>query len=138
MFFSIDPDNGVPIYDQIVRQIKFAIAEGILAPGQMLPSVRQLSQQLTINPNTINRAFQQLQQEQIISPLRGLGLTVQEGAKGRCTLDRQNLIGQRLKTVLTEALHAGFTTRQIERLIKELLQQLSGQVPTIAAIESDE
>jgi GntR family transcriptional regulator len=138
MFFSIDPENGVAIYDQIVRQIKFAIAEGILAPGQMLPSVRQLSQQLTINPNTINRAFQQLQQEQIIAPMRGLGLTVEQDAKPKCVADRQNLIAQRLRTVISEALHAGIAARQIERLVKELLNQLNGHVQTIAAIESKE
>ncbi len=74
MFFSIDPNNGVAIYDQIVRQVKFAIAEGTLRAGQLLPSVRNLSQQLTINPNTIARAYQQLQSDGIVETLRGRGL----------------------------------------------------------------
>jgi GntR family transcriptional regulator len=137
MFFSIDPDNGVAIYEQIVRQIKFAIAEGTLVPGQMLPSVRQLGQQLAINPNTINRAFQQLQQEQIISPLRGLGLTVERNAAAKCIEARQNLIAQRMRAVITEALHSGLSGRQIERLVKELLQELNGQVPTVASTEAE-
>ena len=53
MFFSIDANNGVAIYDQIVRQVKFAIAEESLRPGQLLPSVRALSMQLALNPNTV-------------------------------------------------------------------------------------
>jgi len=55
MFFSIDPSGGVTIYEQIVRQVKLAIAEQTLRPGQLLPSVRPLSHQLAINPNTVAR-----------------------------------------------------------------------------------
>ena len=69
MFFSIDPNNGVAIYEQIVRQVKFAIADTTLRPGQLLPSVRVLSQQLAINPNTINRDFQVLQTDGILESL---------------------------------------------------------------------
>jgi GntR family transcriptional regulator len=135
MFFSIDPHNGVAIYDQIVRQIKFAIAAGTVAPGQMLPSVRQLSLQLAINPNTINRAFQQLQQEQIASSMRGIGLVVEPGAREKCIDARKNLIAERLRNVITESLHAGLTARQIEKLVKEQLAELNGNVPTIASVD---
>ena len=60
MFFSIDVNNGVAIYEQIVRQVKFAIAEESLKPGQLLPSVRGLSVELALNHNTIARAYQLL------------------------------------------------------------------------------
>jgi len=136
MFFSIDPHNGVPIYEQLVRQIKFAVAEGIVQPGQMLPSVRSLSQQLTINPNTINRAYQQLQQDQVASPVRGLGLSILPDAIERCCADRYQVVTDRMRGVLSEALHAGLTGRQIEKIFKELMGQLSGQVPTVAATVS--
>ena len=61
VFFKIDPKNGIPIYDHIVRQVKYAIAEGTLTPGQLVPSVRELARQITVNPNTIQRAYQELQ-----------------------------------------------------------------------------
>ena len=80
MFFSIDPQNGVAIYEQIVRQVKFAIAEGTLGPGQLLPSVRLLSQQLAINPNTIARAYLQLQADEVVESLRGRGMAVSTDA----------------------------------------------------------
>ena len=69
MFFSIDVNNGVAIYEQIVRQVKFAVAEESLKPGQLLPSVRGLSVELALNHNTIARAYQQLQSEGVLEAL---------------------------------------------------------------------
>ena len=57
MQLSIEPDNGIPIYEQLVRQIKYAVAEGVLVPGQVIPSVREMAKQLTLNPNTVQRAY---------------------------------------------------------------------------------
>jgi DNA-binding transcriptional regulator YhcF (GntR family) len=76
MFFSIDPNNGIAIYEQIVRQVKFAIADGVLVPGQLLPSVRTLAVSLAINPNTIAKAFSQLQNDGVVESLRGRGIAV--------------------------------------------------------------
>ena len=60
MFLHIEPTNGLAIYDQIVRQIKFAVAGGGLPPGEMAPSVRELARELAVNPNTVARAYNQL------------------------------------------------------------------------------
>ena len=97
MFFSIDPHNGVAIYEQVVRQVKFAIAEGILRPGQLLPSVRTLSQQLAINPNTINRALSQLQADGALESLRGIGLSVRADAVKSCVAARRQMVTERLQ-----------------------------------------
>ena len=107
MFFSIDANNGVAIYDQIVRQVKFAIAEESLRPGQLLPSVRVLSMQLALNPNTVARAYQQLQSDGVLELLRGRGVVVCQGATKVCKEVRRTLISDRLQSVLTEALHGG-------------------------------
>ena len=133
MFFSIEPNNGVAIYEQIIRQVKFAIAEGTLRPGQLLPSVRVLSQQLAINPNTINRAFQQLQADGALESLRGRGLAVHPDAIRSCVAARQTLIADRLRGALAEALHAGLTTDQIRQIVAEQLEQLDGNVATVAS-----
>lgn len=138
MFFSIDPHNGVAIYEQIVRQVTFAIAEGTLRPGQLLPSVRVLSQQLAINPNTINRAFQQLQAEGSLESLRGKGLVVRAEAKPGCLEARRTLIAERLKSVTTEALHAGLSAAEVRRIMNQLLAELDGNVATVASTDSNE
>lgn len=137
MFFSIDPSNGVAIYEQIVRQVKFAIAEGTLCPGQLLPSVRQLSQQLAINPNTIARAYQQLQADQVIETLRGRGLTVCAGATEPCREIRRALIAQRLRSALAEALHGGLKAAEIREIVKHQLDLLSGTVATVASAPNE-
>ncbi len=133
MFFSIDPQSGVAIYEQIVRQVKFAIAEGTLGPGQLLPSVRQLSQQLAINPNTIARAYLQLQADQVAESLRGRGLAVCAGAPQRCRELRRTLIAERLRTVLVEALHGGLKAAEIREIVRTQLDSLSGTVNTVAS-----
>ncbi len=133
MFFSIEPNNGVAIYEQIVRQVIFAIAEGTLRPGQLLPSVRVLSQQLAINPNTIARAFQQLQADGAVESLRGRGLAVRSDAKKVCVAARRDLITQRLRSVLGEALHAGLTAEEVQRVVSRQLNDLSKSVVTVAS-----
>ena len=133
MFFSIDPNNGVAIYEQIVRQVKFAIADKTVRPGQLLPSVRLLSQQLAINPNTINRALQQLQTEGILEALRGRGLAVCEGATANCVAARRTLVSQRFKEVVSEALHAGLAADDIRGIVSQQLDNLSGQIETVSS-----
>lgn len=133
MFFSIDANNGVAIYDQIVRQVKFAIAEESLRPGQLLPSVRALSMQLALNPNTVARAYQQLQSDGILELLRGRGVVVCQGATKVCKEVRRTLISDRLQSVLTEALHGGLTATEIEDLVRKHLKKLSATVTTVAS-----
>ena len=137
MFFSIDPNNGVPIFDQIVRQVKFAIAEESLIAGQLLPSVRQLSQQLTLNPNTVARAYLQLQSENLLEALRGRGLIVTQEATERCKSIRRELIADRLNSVLAEALHSGLAAKEILELVRSQLKSMDGQLPTIASLPED-
>ncbi len=132
MHFTVDPSNGVAIYLQIVRQIKFAIAERILRSGQLLPSVRQLSQQLTVNPNTVSRAFGELQTEGIIETLRGRGVVVCSGAVDRCRKQRKALMTQRISAVLSEALHAGLAADEIRTIIERSLASLDGKVATVS------
>jgi GntR family transcriptional regulator len=125
MFFSIEPSNGVPIYEQIVRQIKFAVADGVLVAGQMVPSVRQLSNDLTINPNTISRAYSQLQDDKVLESLRGRGLAVRSDAFIRCGKARQALLADRLAGVLREAVHAGLNQTEVRELFETQLSKLA-------------
>ncbi|MCC9640700.1 GntR family transcriptional regulator [Rhodopirellula sp. JC740] len=135
MFFTVDPSNGVAIYSQIVRQVKFAVAERTLRPGQLLPSVRQLSQQLAVNPNTVARAFQELQSEGVIETLRGRGVVVCKGAVERCRKQRQSMLADRLSAVLTEALQAGLSAEEVRKLVDEQLQSLEGTIEAIAELQ---
>lgn len=133
MFFSIEPSNGLAIYEQIVRQVKFAIAEQTLRPGQLLPSVRTLSSQLAINPNTINRAFQQLQSDGILESIRGKGLAVRADAPSNCVDARKRIISDRIRSVVCEALHAGLEPDELQILVSEQISALAGRVETVSS-----
>ena len=121
MFFHIDPHNGLAIYDQIVRQIKCAVAGGILKSGEMVPSVRELARELAINPNTIARAYRQLQDDRVLQAVRGTGLEVATGATERCRNDRLKLIRARLRQVLTEARQSRLEKRELRELVEKEL-----------------
>jgi GntR family transcriptional regulator len=132
MFFSIDPHNGVAIYDQIVRQVKFAIAQGTLVPGQMLPSVRTLSQKLAINPNTIARAFLQLQSDGALESLRGRGLVVCANAKESCCAARISILEDRLRAAISEALHGGLSAKELRKIVLSQIAELDGNIATVS------
>ena len=128
MFFTIDPSNGLAIYEQVVRQVVFAIAAGSLRSGEMVPSVRELARELAINPNTVARAYRQLQDDGILQNVRGTGLTVAEGACKRCQTQRLELLRSRIRQVLVEAKQSQLELPQLRTLVESEL----------AAIDQDE
>lgn len=117
MFFNIDPSNGVPIYEQVVRQVVYAIADEALRSGEFLPSVRELARQLTINPNTVARAYRQLQDDGVLDSVRGTGLAVAEKAIDHCRETRRKLIRQRLQQVLVEAQQSRLDWNELRGLV---------------------
>jgi GntR family transcriptional regulator len=121
MFFNIDPSNGLPIYEQVVRQVVYAIAGEALRTGELVPSVRELARQLAINPNTVARAYRHLQDEGILESVRGTGLAVASGAMDRCRDTRVRLIRERLQQVLVEARQSRLGTGELRGLIESEL-----------------
>ena len=124
MFFNIDPSNGLAIYDQIARQVKFAVANETLKPGELVPSVRELARELAINPNTVARAYRELQTEGVIDALRGTGLAVTSGARRRCVDERMKLVRERVRQVFTEAKQSQLTGEELRALVDEELTRL--------------
>jgi GntR family transcriptional regulator len=122
VFLKIDAHNGLAVYDQIVRQVKFAVADAVLRPGEIVPSVRELARELAINPNTVARAYRQLQDDGVLDAVRGTGLAVAQSARRQCQSERTKLIRTRLRRVLEEAAQSGLETTEIEQLMRtELL-----------------
>lgn len=127
MFVHVDPSNGIAIYDQIVRQVKFAVASEALKPGNLVPSVREMARDLTVNPNTVARAYRELQADSVLQPVRGMGLEVTSSAPKRCLDDRATLIRQRLRSVLQEARQSGLAPEQVRLLSEEELVRLESK-----------
>ncbi len=130
MFFSVDPNGDVPIYEQIARQVKLAVADGVLVGGQMVPSVRQLSRDLAINPNTIAKAYQQLQNDLVLEPLRGRGMVIRRDSLARCTKARNSLVAEGVRRALSDALAGGMTADDLRGLFEAELRhaESNGQI----------
>lgn len=125
MFVRVNATNGVAIYDQIARQVKFAVADGLLAPGDLIPSVRELAKELAINPNTVARAYRQLQVEEIVETISGTGLAVRAGARRICRTNRRDLMRERVRSILEETLDAGLPPDEVQTLIESELKKLA-------------
>lgn len=121
MFIHIDFSNELAIYDQVIRQVKFAVAGGVIREGELVPSVRELARELTINPNTVARAYRRLQDDGVLSVVRGTGLAVAAGAARRCREERVELIRARLKQVLAEAKQSGLDSQKLRALVQRQL-----------------
>ena len=96
------PQSPVPIYEQIVSQIIFTIAADGLEPGSLIPSVRELAQRLLVHPNTVARAFQELERRGVVTAKRGVGMEVTPEARKLCRDERQEIV----RTQIREALRA--------------------------------
>ena len=120
MFFRIDPDNGVAIYDQIGRQVVYAVAKEALRPGDLVPSVRELAVTLAVNPNTVAKAYRDLQNDGVLESLRGEGLRVTRQAGERCRKERQKLLVERMQGVVMEAQQSGLTEEEFFKLVDEV------------------
>ncbi len=125
MFIQINPNNGLAIYDQVARQVKFGIADGVLRKGELVPSVRELARQLAINPNTVARAYRQLQDEELLETVRGTGLQVTEAAPRQCRQERRQLIGERIGSVLEEAARSGLNPDDVSALVEREMSKVN-------------
>lgn len=122
MFFKINPSNGVPVYEQVSRQIMFAVASGSIAPGELIPSVREMARELAINPNTVARAFRDLQDQNILQAVRGTGVAVTKGAQAKCIQARTRLIRDQLRAVFVEARQSQLGDADLQEIISTELE----------------
>ena len=118
MFIEIDASLAQPIFEQVAMQIKFAIAAGTIRDGEMIPSVRDLSRRLAINPNTVVRAYRLLQDEEILVSKRGLGLVVTEHSQAECQRQRKEFFKQRFNAFLEEANRSGLTGGELDEILQ--------------------
>jgi GntR family transcriptional regulator len=120
MDITISVADGVPIYRQIINQVKYLAASGALAPGEELPPIRTLALQLKVTPNTIVRAYDELEAAGVIQKRRGSGSFVSEGRHSRLAdAERQRIIEQRIDGLLAEARQLNFTADDVLRVMKE-------------------
>ena len=119
MDITINLADGVPIYRQIANQVRYLAASGLLAPGEELPPIRTLALQLKVTPNTVVRAYDELEAAGVIHKRRGAGTYVSEGQSRLADRERQRIIEQRVDALLAEAYHLNFTADELMRVLDE-------------------
>jgi GntR family transcriptional regulator len=128
MEFRIDPSSRLAIYRQLARQLREAVARGLLRPEDRLPSVRELSRSLVINPNTVARVYTELEREGILSTRPGLGVFVAVPKAELTKRVRKERIQELLDHFLTEAVHLGFAADEIIDFVKDGVKHFQWQV----------
>ena len=118
--FELDVRSRKPIYEQLTDKVKELIMHGILRADEQLPSVRALSSQLTVNPNTIQKAYRELEREGYIYSLQGKGNFVAALQQGQSESKRAELKEELLR-LMAEAVYLGFTETEISSLYRQAL-----------------
>ena len=127
MLFAVLTQSPVPIYEQIIDRVTFAVAAGDIEPGALIPSVRELAQQLVIAPNTVARAFSKLEERGVLAVRRGVGMVVTAEAPELCREQRRQVIRDHLRHALHEAFTSGLPAQEIRQLVNEELHRANGE-----------
>jgi GntR family transcriptional regulator len=119
MQIHISANDGVPIYWQIVNQVKYLVASGRLAPGEELPPIRVLATQIVVNPNTVARAYRELEQAGIVEKRRTAGTYVSDAGSPLARRERVKILTERIDALLAEARQMNIETDAVVELIRQ-------------------
>ena len=119
MQLHVSTGDGVPIYLQIANQVKYLVASGRLAAGDEVPPIRVLAHQLLINPNTVARAYLELEREGVVQKRHGSGTYISDTGSPLARKERLRIVSERVDALLAEARHLEVEPQELLRLIKE-------------------
>ena len=125
MQIHISPNDGVPIYLQIVKQVRYLVASGRLSPGDEVPPIRVLAQQLVVNPNTVARAYLELERAGVVTKRHGSGTYVSEAGSPLARRERLKILTQRADALLAEARHLDVELDEVIKLLRERQEVLT-------------
>ena len=131
MFIQIKPASSKPIYIQIMEQVKYAIASGVAQEGEQLLSVRELARQLRINPNTVAKAYHELEREKVLMTHKGKGVYVAPSTSILTLEEKERLVSEKLEGALVDAKNLGFSFRDVRDILKKTIENFkrTGEKP---------
>jgi len=124
MQVRISDRDGVPVYVQLVSQIKYLVSSGRLAPGEQLPPVRKLAEQLVVNPNTVARAYRELEGEGVVTCRRGAGVFVADGVSPLARREQNRILAERVDVLAAEARQMNVDLETLVALVRRRYQLL--------------
>jgi len=117
--FSLDPSSGVPFYKQIILQIELAVADKRLSKGDQLPTVRGLAVSLRVNPNTVAKAYNELEIRGIVTSQQGTGTFIRDKQVTLSEVERERVLSGLIKSFITKSASYGFSLDEIIKYLKE-------------------
>ena len=123
MNFKLHLESGVPVYRQIIDQVHAARASGAISPGARLPTVRQMAVDLSVNPNTVVRAYRELELTGVITTHQGTGTFLTEVKIERSEAERERKLDQLVGEFVARAGREGFTVKDLRNRLKEFVKQ---------------
>ena len=126
MHIHISQNGGVPVYRQIVSQVKLLVAAGRLEPDEELPSIRALAEQLLINPNTVARAYRELEVAGVVEKRKTAGTYVSRAGSPLAWEERVRILSERIDALLAEARQLGLDTPEVIELLRQRDAALRG------------
>jgi len=121
--FKLHLESGVPVYRQIIDQVHAARASGAISPGARLPTVRQMAVDLSVNPNTVVRAYRELELTGVITTHQGTGTFLTEVKIERSDAERERKLDQLVGEFVARAGREGFTVKDLRNRLKEFVKQ---------------
>ena len=118
MQIHLSSNDGVPIYLQIVNQVKYLVGSGRLAAGEELPAIRVLAEQLLVNPNTVARAYRELEVAGVVEKRRTAGTYVADSGSPLSRQERLKVLGQRVDTLLAEARQMDISSDDVIQMVR--------------------
>lgn len=117
--FSLDPRSGVPFYKQIILQIELAVADKRLSTGDQLPTVRSLAVSLQVNPNTVAKAYNELEIRGVLTSQQGTGTFISDKKVTLSEVERERILSELAKSFITKSASYGFSLDEIIKYLKE-------------------
>ncbi len=118
--FTLDPKSGVPYYKQIIMQVELAIADGRLEKGEQLPTVRGLAVEIRVNPNTVARAYNEMEIRGIVTTQQGTGTFISDKTVELDELERARVLAQIVRPLVSKAGSYGFEIQDLVRYLQEM------------------
>jgi GntR family transcriptional regulator len=121
--FEIQYSSGVPIYRQLMDQVRAFVASQRLAPGDLLPSIRQLASDLEVNMMTVSKAYAKLESEGVLQRVRGTGMRVRAVKSSATAAERQKELAPLAEALAVRAMQLGLSEHQVLSLVRSMLKE---------------
>lgn len=118
--FTLDPKSGVPYYRQIILQVEMAIVSGRFITGDQLPTVRSLAVDLKVNPNTVARAYSEMEIRGIVNTQQGTGTFISDKKIELTEVERERILSEISRSIITKANSYGFTIQEIVDYLQDI------------------